>query len=415
MEPVNPDPELQEALSPRSKKFLERLYTVFSGESIDVKRETLIEIIADRHEDQLRAFLDDYEKLSDRNVNRRYGEEYLHESLGIDREKLDVKNRYELLLVLYEEDRADKLDSLIIRSELFAVKNEQEFQLDEELDLANIEERVRRFLRHTNQEEQKLDPMAITVDADGDSAALDIHQEYGRKYAKTFAFRKTASQDCPVNPDITGRQYYPLRNITIGIDQTDDGTTITFSKATDKWEETIEDLFSHVFDVDDLFERLEETKAPGVEQIQQGAKQAAEEDEADTADSVRELVETRKESAIEQVHEQDDPDEITEDLEQRLESVQLVGYTVSDDQSTGTHEFTIIADNLDELFETVEGIELSFEEYLEKAEEDNIRLVLRIQNELVKLDSADWKPLRGNRIAAENKKAIETLLGDLDE
>ncbi|WP_254810777.1 hypothetical protein [Natronosalvus amylolyticus] len=414
MEPLNPDSELRDTLQPRSKEFLDRLYTVFSGDTVDRKKETLIEIIADRHEDQLRAFLDDYEKLSDRNVNRRYGEEYLHESLGIDREKLDVKNRYELLLVLYEEDLVDKLDSLIIRSELFAVKNEQEFQLGEELDLSNIEEQVTRFLHHTNREEQKLDPMAITVDADADSAALDIHQEYGRKYANTFEFRKTASQDCPVNPAITGRQHYPLRNITVGIEDTGGGTRITFSKSTDKWEETFEDLFSHVFQVDDLFVRLEETRAPGVEQIQHGAKQAAEDDESDTADSVRELVESRKESAIERVHEQNTPEEITEDLEQRLQSVQLVGYTVSDDQSTGTHEFTIIADNLDELFETVEGIEISFEDYLEKAEADNIRLVLRIQNELVKLDSADWKPLRGNRIAAENKQAIETLLGDLD-
>lgn len=416
MEPLNPDPELCDTLQPRSKGFLDRLYEVFSGELIDHKKEILIEIIADRHEDQLREFLDNYEKLSDRNVNRRYGEEYLHESLGIDRDKLDVKNLHELLLVLYEEDRVDKLESLIIRSELFAVKNEREFHLDDELDLADIESRITAFLRHANQEEQNLDPIAITVDADDDSAALDIHQEYGRKYAKTFEFRKLDSrQSCPVNPSITGRQYYPLRNISIGIERTDAGTTVTFSKSTDQWEETLEDLFSFVFDINDLFDTLEKTGSPGVERIQQGAKSAAEDTETDTAESVRYLIEQRKSAAIDHVGNEVDADDVREDLEQRLQSVQLVGYTVSDDQATGTHEFTIIADNLDELFETVEGIELSFEDYLEKAEEENIQLVLRIQNELIQLDSADWEPLRGTRIAAENKKAIETLLGELDE
>lgn len=416
MEPMEPDSELCDALEPRSKAFLDRLYEVFSGESIDRKKGTLIRIIADRHEDELREFLDNYEKLSDRNVNRRYGEEYLHESLGVDREKLDVKNLHELLLVLYEEDQVDKLESLIIRSELFAVKNEREFHLDDELELTDIESRITAFLRHANQGQQKLDPIAITVDADGDSAALDIHQEYGRKYAKTFKFRKSnARQHPPTRPSITGKQYYPLRNISVGIERAEDGTTVTFSKSKDQWEETLEDLFSFVFDVDDPFDKLEKTGSPGVEKIQQGAKTAAEDTETDTADSVNNLIEQRKSTAIDQVEEEVDADDVKEDLEQRLQSVELVGYTISDDQATGTHEFTIIADNLDELFETVEGIELSFEDYLEKAEEENIQLVLRIQNELVQLDSADWDPLRGNRIAAENKKAIETFLGELDE
>jgi len=121
VDPLDPDPELVSELEPRPLWFLERLYEVFADESIDANRSTLREILADRHADQVEQFLEDYERLSDRDVNRRYAEEYLNKSLGISREELDVNGRYELLLVLYENGYRDKLQSMIIRSELFAV------------------------------------------------------------------------------------------------------------------------------------------------------------------------------------------------------------------------------------------------------------------------------------------------------
>lgn len=416
VDPLDPDPELVSELEPRPLWFLERLYEVFANESIDANRSTLREILADRHADQVEEFLEDYERLSDRDVNRRYAEEYLNKSLGISREELDVNGRYELLLVLYENGYRDKLQSMIIRSELFAVKNEREFLLDQELNIEDVEERVREFLRKANVEEQHLDPIRISVDENESSIAIDIQQEYGRKYRNEFEFRQSlGNQDAPVNPSIGGTSFYPLRNISIGVEPVEGKTVITFSKSTDNWEDTLSDLFYDVFGVEDLFDKLEEKRAPGVEEIQQDTMAAVEDESTDTADTVHEAVEQRKEAATEQIEEIDEADEAKEDLKQRAETFRLVGYSISNDQATSTDEFTIIADDLNDVFGTIEGIELSFEDYLEKAEEDNIQLIFKIQNELVQLNAGDWEPLRGSRITAGNKEALEILLSDMND
>jgi len=142
---------------------------------------------------------------------------------------------------------------------------------------------------------------------------------------------------------------------------------------------------------------------------------AVEDESTDTADTVHEAVEQRKEAATEQIEEIDEADEAKEDLKQRAETFRLVGYSISNDQATSTDEFTIIADDLNDVFGTIEGIELSFEDYLEKAEEDNIQLIFKIQNELVQLNAGDWEPLRGSRITAGNKEALEILLSDMND
>lgn len=417
LDPLDPDPEVVSELEQRSKDFLERLYQEFAEDSIDTTGPTLREILADRHADQVRQFLEDYEILRKRDVNRRYAEEYLNKSLGISRKELDVDNRYKLLLVVYENGYQDKLQSMVIRSELFAIKNEREFKLDQELDITCVQEPVTAFLQKANVEEQHLDPIRITVDENESSVAVDIHQEYGRKYRDVFEFRQSPrNRDAPVNPSIGGGvSFYPLRNISVGVEPRDGETIITFSKSTDKWEETLSELFSGVFGVDDLFQKLEEKSAPGVEEIQQDTMQAVEDESTDTADTVHETVEQRTEAAAEKIEQTDEAEETKEDLKQRVETFRLVGYTISNDQTTSTDEFTIIADDLNDVFGTIEGIELSFEDYLEKAEEDNIQLIFKIQNELVKLSAGDWEPLRGPRITAGNKQALEILLGEINE
>lgn len=416
VDPLDPDPELVSELEPRPKWFLERLYEVFADEPINAGRSTLREILADRHTDRVKQFLEDYERLSDRDVNRRYAEEYLNNSLGISREELDVNSRYELLLVLYENGYRDKLQSMIIRSELFAVKNERVFRLNQELDIDDTEGRVREFLQKANVEEQHLDPIRITVDESKSSIAIDIQQEYGRKYRKEFKFRQSpGNQNAPVNPSIGGASFYPLRNISIGVEPEDGETVITFSKSTSSWKDTLSDLFSDVFRLDDLFDQLEQKRAPGVEEIKRDTMAAVGDESTDTADTVHDAVEQRKETASEQIEETDEAEEAKEDLKQRAETFRLVGYSISNDQATSTDEFTIIADDLNDVFGTVEGIELSFEDYLEKAEEDNIKLIFKIQNELVQLSAGDWEPLRGPRITAGNKQALEILLSDMDE
>lgn len=150
-----------------------------------------------------------------------------------------------------------------------------------------------------------------------------------------------------------------------------------------------------------------------IESIQAGAKEAAEADE-NTSDALEEMITRTKEEQTKQLETEKVSEEKKEELVTKYESIELVGYAITDDQSTSTDEFVIIANNLDTLFETIDGIETSFQDYLEKADEENIELILQMGGERVRLHSGDWSPLSG-RISEENKEALERFFQVNDE
>lgn len=411
----DPDEDLLGIINRRDKWFVNRLHEVFAGEQLDKTAPMVRILLVDRYEDEVRQFAEDYEIFDDRNINRRYAEEFLESQYDVPRENLDTDNRWELLLVIYEHGLEDELETILFRAELFAVKNERPYYLDEPMEIEGLEEKVEEFMGVMNKEEQRLDPLHVRADESEEGVFLQIYSEYGRKYRRTFEFRKQGEEIPPAQPSITGEQYYPLKNIGMGIEPGENRTKIIFTKDPEGkgWKKGVNELFKRVFDVPDLFDRIEKETSTVVESIQEGAKEAAE-SEDDTSDVLRDVIEETKDEQKEALEDEDLPEEREEELTTKFESIELVGYAINDDQSTSTDEFVIIANNLDNLFETIDGIETSFQDYLEKADEQNIELILQVGGERVQLTAGDWRPLSG-RISEENKEALERFFSESDE
>lgn len=415
VEGYNPDAALLDRIDSRSKEFANRLHEVFTGERLDKRAPILRILLVDRFEDQVRTFVKDYEVLKERNINRRYAEEFLESEYDVPREDLDTDDRWELVLVIYEYGLEDELEKIMFQSELFAVKNEESYYLDESLDLDGVEAVVSGFMEEMNIEEQRLDPLRVDVESGEETVFLQIYREYGRKYRRVFEFRNRGEESPPAEPSITGEQYYPLKNIGISIEAADEVTNITFTKdpASKGWRQEITELFDFLFDISEPFERLVQERSPIIETIQEGAKEAAESEE-DTSEMLQEVIDETRGEQMEELEDEELPEEEQEELTTKYESIELVGYAITDDQSTSTDEFVIIANNLDNLFETIDGIETSFQDYLEKANEENIELVLQIGGERIRLHSGDWSPLSG-RISEENKEALQRFFQTSDE
>lgn len=414
VEGYNPDEVLLDRIDSRSKEFANRLHEVFTGDRLDHKAAMLRMLLVDRFEEQVLGFVNDYDMLQDRNINRRYAEEFLESEYDVPREDLDTDDRWELLLVIYEHGLEDKLEKIMFRSELFAVKNEEPYYLDEQLDLDGFDEAVSDFMEEMNIEEQRLDPLRVLVESDDEAVFLQIYREYGRKYRRIFEFRERSEDILPAEPSITGEQYYPLKNIGISIEPDDEETKVTFTKdpATNGWRQEITELFDILFDISEPLERLTQERSEVIETIQEGAKEAAESEE-DTSEALQDVIANIKETQKESLKDEELSEDEEEELVTKYESIELVGYAITDDQSTSTDEFVIIANNLDNLFETIDGIETSFQDYLEKADEENIELVLQIGGERIRLESGDWSPLSG-RISEENKEALELFFQSSD-
>jgi hypothetical protein len=415
VEGYDPDEVLLDRIDNQTKEFANRLYEAFAGERLDHRTPMVQILLVDRFEHEVREFVENFDVLKDRNINRRYAEEFLEAEYDVPREDLDTEDRWELLLVIYEHGLEDELERIMFRSELFAVKNEQIYYLDESLDIDGIESDASEFMKEMNIEEQRLDPLRLFVESAEEGVFLQIYREYGRKYQRIFEFRDRDEDTPPPEPSITGEQYYPLKNIGISIEPGDVKTKITFTKdpVSKGWQKEVGKLFDYLFGIPDPLEHLTRERSEVVERIQEGAKEAAESDE-NTSEALQDMIDDTKEAQKESLEDEDLPEEEKEKLVTKYDSIELVGYAINDDQSTSTDEFVIIANNLNNLFETIDGIETSFQDYLEKADEENIELVLQIGGERIRLESGDWSPLSG-RISEENKEALEQFFQASDE
>lgn len=259
IEAYDPDEVLHDRIDNWTKEFANRVHEVFRGDRLNNRAPMVRMLLVDRLEDEVREFLEHYDVLKDRNINRRYAEEFLQSEYDVPRSDLDTDDRLELLLVIYEHGLADELERIIFRSELFAVKNKQSYSFNEVLEISETEAEARKFMEDMNLHEEHLDPLLIQVETDGDAVFLQIYREYGRKYRRVFRFRERGEDNPPAEPSITGEQHYPLKNIGISIEPGENDTTITFTKDPySGWQPEVRDLFDYLFEIPNLFDRLEQ-------------------------------------------------------------------------------------------------------------------------------------------------------------
>jgi hypothetical protein len=127
----------------------------------------------------------------------------------------------------------------------------------------------------------------------------------------------------------------------------------------------------------------------------------------------RERIDVRREEAVEQVEDLDLPNDKQDDLKERIESIEISGSEILDDQSIETQEFRLIA-QLSGLFDSVDGIEGAFSEMIRQADEENQAFVVNISNRPVQFSGGTWRKVGAGRLPDRDRTALEIFFGDLD-
>jgi hypothetical protein len=414
------DEELYTTLNPRDKEVLYRLFNVYAH-NIDHRPITkdaftqneLRKILASKLQEKTRTFLARYQGLVDEGVRTDPAIEYIAEHYDITDDDLDVDTRYELLLLLCEEDLVDQLDELLIRSKIRSYSATRTYVLDEELSLQQLNKRLARFHEKWNAEQD--DPKVALADLEFESdqlIVLKLYQEVGPQYPDTFAFRLNDESEIPIEPDLTRVEYQQLKTIRFQVEQRDNETEIVFTEPFNRWRTTLDTFFETVFDVDDVFEQIHERTSEAAEEIEQELIDSVESQD-DPVERTRDKLDELQDNAEDRIDDLDLPDDHKDDLKGRISTIEISGSEILDDQSIETQEFRLIA-TLDGLFDSVDGIEQGFREMIKQAEEDNRAFVLTINDRPIQFSNGTWNGIGPGSLPDRDQRALELFFSDDD-
>jgi len=414
------DEELYTTLDPRDKEILYRLFNFYAGrlDHRPITRDTftqdeLRKIVASKLQEETRAFLDRYQKLADESVRTDPAVEYIAEHYDVDEDSLDIENRYELLLLLYEEDLLDQLDELLIRAKIRSYSATRTYVLEEELEVTRLDDEIPSFHHKWNKEQE--DPKAVLVDVEFEReqlAVLKIYQEVNPQYQDTFAFRLEDEDEIPQQPELTQVSYQQLKTIRFQLEQRDGETEIVFTKPLNRWRTTLNTFFDFVFDVDEFINSIHERKSEAAEEIEQEIIDSVEAQD-DPVERTREKIDELRDNAEQRIDNLDLPEARKDDLKDRISTIEISGSEILDDQSINTQEFRLIA-TLEGLFDSVDGIEEGFREMIKQAEEDNQAFVITINDRPVQFSNGTWKGLGPGSMPDRDRRTLELFFSDND-
>lgn len=407
--------ELENDLKRRNNDTLQRFFEYTTGETTNRPPHQIVATLLNNHREEVEEFYESLAEIKTENLNRRDAEEYLNHELGVGGSDLNTSNRFELLLVIHEEELQDNLQEIIHRSKLYVRKSERQYILDIELPLDDLEPRAKRKFGRLNREVDNLDPVSVTatVDDDDSRAYVGLFSEYGRRFIRYFEFREDEKrQATPPDPSMTHGSIYPLKTLGIELVVQDEQTAITFTEnPRDGWTRTVRYFFRTVFGVSNVFQILNEQQSPTIVEIQKSARRAIQEGD-DAVETMREVIAEKKESALDDLEEQEMPEEEKEAVETSISETDLVGYVITKDPNTSTNEFTIVASDLDELFKSVEGMRDTVDDYLRKAGSERVKQIVKVGDNHVVLDSGNYRPHYGSNLKSESEKAAKILFHD---
>jgi len=414
------DEELYSKLQPRNGDLLRRFFNVHVdnldhrpiAEDANFTKDDLCKIVAAELEDKITTYLERYEKLKDQKVRTVPAVDYLAEHYDIDNENLDIDTRYELLLLLYEEELTQQLDELIIRSRIKSYSAKRTYVLDRELDFDNLDQNLEQFHREWNLEQE--DPNVILVDKEFESenlVVLRIYQESSMQYPKTFNFREEEEDEIPAVPDLTSIKYQQLKNIRFQLEDTDEGTELVFTKSFNRWRRTLDQFFESVFGVADFREKVEKASSPVAEDIEREIVDSIEEGD-DPVARARSTIDEKREEAESRVGDLDIPDSSKEEFRNRIGTIEISGSEIVDDQSIETQEFRLIA-GLEGLFNSVD-IEEGFRDMLEKAESEKQSFVITISGRPVQFSDGSWNKIGAGSLPDKDQRALEIFFDGED-
>ena len=421
-EELDYDDELYETLNPRKKDLLYQLFNLYNDriDHREIVKDTyttdeLRKILASRLSEETRTFLEQHRKLSEEGVRTGPAIDYLAEHYDIDESDLEINTRYELLLLLHQEGLIDRLNELMIRSRIRSYSVRRTYFLEEELDLSGLEDGLGQFHHEWNREQE--DPSAVLVDVEFETeqlVVLKIYQEVGPKYPKTFSFRiddtEDERDDVPTEPELSQINYHQLKTIRFQLEILSDETEIVFTESFNRWRRTLSHFFDTAFGVDDFYDKLQERTSDIAEKIEDEIVESVEERD-ESIEAARETIEAHRSEAIDRIARLDIPDERKEDLKTRIQTIEISGSEIFDDQSIETQEFRLIA-TLDGLFDSVDGIEEGFREMIKNADTESQSFVLTISDRPVQFSNGLWQSVGAGTLPDRDQRALEIFFDD---
>lgn len=411
------DEELYDTLAPRDKDILYRFFNIFC-DRLDHRpiikdtftQDELRKIITSKLPEEIRTFLEQHQELADQSVRTDPAVEYLAEHYDLDEDDLEISTRYELLLLLYEEELIDQLEELIIRSRIRSYSATRTYFLEEELDLDGLDDRIAEFHRKWNREQEDPDTVLVDVEFEAEQlVVLKIYQEIGPQHPNTFSFRvddqEGGQEQIPVEPELTQVSYHQLKTIRIQIEVQTGETELVFTESFNRWRRTLSTFFDIVFSVDDFLEEVQERRSEVAEELEEEIVESVEARE-DPISRARETIDQRRDDAIGRVDDLDLPDGRKEDLKTRMRTIEISGSEILDDQSIETQEFRLIA-TLDGLFDSVDGIEEGFREMIRQADTESQAFVLTINNRPVQFSNGRWQSVGPGPLPDRDQRALQ--------
>lgn len=407
------DEELYSKLQPRSKEVLRRFFNYHSGnldhrpiaEDSNFSKNDLCKIVAAELENELSNFFDMHRRFVEENVRTVPAIDYLAEHYEIDSEELDIDTRYELVLLLYEEDLIDRIDELITRSQIKSYSAKRSYILDRPLDFERLGERLEKFHREWNKKQE--DPDAILVDKEFESenlVVLKIYQESTMQYPNTFSFRKQGKEDVPVRPELTRVQFQQLKTIRFQLEKTSSGTELVFTESFNRWGTTIDAFFESVFDLPNFRDKVEKASSPVAEEIEEEIVESIDQGE-DPVKRARGTIDEKRKEAEARIDGLDIPETRKDEFKDRIETIEISGSEIVDDQSIETQEFRLIA-GLDGLFKSVD-IEEGFRDMLKKAESEKQSFVVTINDRPVQFSDGSWSKIGAGTLPDKDQRALQ--------
>jgi hypothetical protein len=413
--------EIQATLENRTKDFVLKLAEVLTENEYDdeeyTKPDTIDELISD-HNKKVRRFVSDYKSFDRESVNLRAAKDFVSNNYtNVSRKDLDVDNRFSLLLSLYSLNLENDCDYIIAASRIYDRKGRRSYYVDRNVPISTVTESIEDFHEYWNSERPY--PILIrTYDSDisDEGTIFEIFKEQGLRTKDQFEFRRKDSNgdDFPTTPEISTQKVYPIKKIRFEV-STDNGQTIfTFTdNYKDGWKKVLESLFERTIDDKDIYGDLQRYKSEVASEIEESASDAAtdsESSEQSVTDIIEEGIEKKIDSAKSRVDEMELTDDEETELKDRLDSIDLGGSELRGDVSTGTNQFRLVAD-LEDAYSSFNTMERTFEEILKKANEENIKFVIKIRGRPIAIDSGTWDLLENGRISDTNKRALETFFG----
>lgn len=410
------DQELLNELSPRSRNVLCRVFNHFYIENPsdecdpeDYSQKGWRRLLAGVIPEETRQWLRTRDRLTEESVDRIHASAYLAESYEVPEEKRDPVTVYELAILVHELGLSDDLEELIVFSRIKQNEMKRSWTINNTVSLSNLSRNIESFHEVWNGKEEQSKAVLAEVETTGDSVAcVKFTAEKGQEPVKepTFGFRVSDSDEIPTTPQISTVEYRELKQIRMCVSVENGSTRIVFTSNHHMgWRRILSTFFDEVFDIDSVNEKLSKMEITEAESLQEEANESVELGDK-PLEQIGELIDTRKTHAIEAIGDSAYGPTRKENLKSKVEGIELSGSEIEDDPNIGTQEFRLIGrTNLDGVFEHVD-IEDSFLQFLKRASEESLALVLNVDGRDVAARSGGPQPIDGSRLGSEADLAL---------